>query len=313
MPTGQGPPARLTVGGQAPGGQPGHVDRGLPVPELTDVEVVHLPVQGVQAVVAEQVVTRRLHEALALHHPAPLRLVARASRIRLEHGAGGLLQLEQQRVGGVPAGHQDDPVPGPHAAHPDDFAGQAGETVGLDQGPQVRLKAPAVLLQERADHRDIPLPLLLVEQLLDRDHQGRRADEPQFAAALTAKPAERTQVVVSQRLAHRLLDRALAPVAFHRGHPLLQLDGREPGVPHLEVASSGEVEHRLPVGPYRREHRDLPFTLSELQIPARDLDARRTTLDVPLDRAGPGRVSSKSLSPNTRARSGVSNMPKLSR
>ena len=79
-----------------------------------------------------------LHEALALHHPAPLRLVAGASRVRLEDRAARLLQLEQQRVAGVPTGQQDGPVPGAHASHPDDLAGHRGKAVRLREGAKVR-------------------------------------------------------------------------------------------------------------------------------------------------------------------------------
>src|ERR1035437_1849233 len=52
---GKGPPARITICGEARRGQPRHVDRGLPVPKLAYIEIVHLTDKGPQAVPAEPV------------------------------------------------------------------------------------------------------------------------------------------------------------------------------------------------------------------------------------------------------------------
>ena len=118
------------------------VRRGLPVPELADVEVACHPVQPRNPVPAEHDVARRLHQALALDDPlAAVRELA-ASEERLEHRALCLLQLQEQRVLVIPAEQQRDPGARADAADADDLAGEVDEAVTLEQ--------PAAVASERA-------------------------------------------------------------------------------------------------------------------------------------------------------------------
>src|SRR3954463_12730552 len=80
-----------------------YLRRGLPVPELADVEVTTLAVDACAPQPAEEDVARRLHEALTLDDALALVAELALVRERLEHRGACLLGLEEQRIGLVPA------------------------------------------------------------------------------------------------------------------------------------------------------------------------------------------------------------------
>ena len=99
----------------------------------------------------------------------------------LEHGALGLLGLEEQRVVGVASQQQDGPCTRPHAADAHDLAGEVGVAVALDQPAAVAGQARTVGPQQRAHALLELLGFPVVEQLLDRHDQRRVRNDPRVA------------------------------------------------------------------------------------------------------------------------------------
>jgi len=70
------------------------------------------------------------------------------------------------------------------------------------------------------------------------------------------------------------------------GHLALQLRGGQTGGPYLDISVLGEPQHRLAIGPDRRQDCGLALGTGEPKIPAGDLDTGGQALDVPLDGTG---------------------------
>src|SRR5580693_1294377 len=120
---GQGVPAHLAVQPQAARNHHPDIERELPVPELPDIEVALLPIQPGHVLPAEEDVTGRLHQALPVDHALALVAVLAGPGVGTEHRVLRLLDLQEERIGVVPAEQQNDPAPGPDAAHADHLAG----------------------------------------------------------------------------------------------------------------------------------------------------------------------------------------------
>ena len=80
--------------------------RRLPVPELAHVVVVGAAVDAVDSLPSEEDVAGGLHQPLTLDHPLAVVGVAALVEERLEHRCLGLLHLQEERVGVVPADQQ---------------------------------------------------------------------------------------------------------------------------------------------------------------------------------------------------------------
>ena len=92
-----------------------------------------MPSMPVAPVPAEEQVAGGLHQPLSLHHPlAVVGLRARA-QVRLEHGAIGLLHLQEQWVVAVAADEQGDPAARADAADTDHLAGHVDDPVPVEQ------------------------------------------------------------------------------------------------------------------------------------------------------------------------------------
>src|SRR5262249_46640678 len=125
----------------------------------------------------QEYVARRLHDALALHHPLAL-VALELGRQLLEHRRAGFLQLQEQR-GAVPAQVQPDGAEGADAADTDHFEGDVLELVSVDKkkpvgwqaflisvkhAPSIEVVAGVALrfemIDERRPIRDARLPAL---------------------------------------------------------------------------------------------------------------------------------------------------------
>jgi hypothetical protein len=85
--------------------------------QLPDLEVVALgPLQ--------KQVASRLHQPEAVHHPLAMVRINTLTRIGLQDGGSGLVDLEEQRI--VDVGHHEhDCAKRAHASHTEDLNGQA--------------------------------------------------------------------------------------------------------------------------------------------------------------------------------------------
>src|ERR1700733_14070535 len=85
--------------------------------------------------------------------PPPLLLVG-VSDLAHELGQNRLLSffgLEEQRVHAVASQHEDDPRPGPHAAHPDHLPGDAGKPELVQEMLPVALQRLAIAADQFMD------------------------------------------------------------------------------------------------------------------------------------------------------------------
>ena len=228
--------------------------RALGVPELPNVEVPLLPVDGADSLPAEQDVGRRLHHALPFDDALTVLAVRALSEERFEHRWLCLLELEEERIGLIAARQEQDPGAGAHAADPDDLTGGVDVSIALEQMPPVmRQRAPV-----RANHapHDVLQVLLLRtgQDVLDRGDQGRIADDPKLAVDRSTELRERSQAVFRAHVGDARLD------ALHllrgRSCPQLLADRRniETRVPDLDVLHSCEAPHRLSVFAHRCSH-----------------------------------------------------------
>src|SRR6266702_2030733 len=133
---------------------------------------------------AEEGIAGRLHQPLPLDDPLPLVAEPSLAGERAEHGWPRLLDLQEQRVGLVPAEHQHDPAPGADAADADHLARDVGELgpVLVEQIPAVGGKRPLVAVdggdQQLLDSRGVHVG---GEQAGQRNHERRVGDDPRLA------------------------------------------------------------------------------------------------------------------------------------
>ncbi len=138
-----------------------HLDlrRAFGVPELADVEVPLYAVDRDDPLPPEHDVGRGLHHPLPLDDALPVLLELALAEKRLEHGRLCLLELEEERIGSVPADHEQDPRAGTDAADTDDLAGGMHVSIALEQLAPVARQRQSI----GADHApDDILELLLL-------------------------------------------------------------------------------------------------------------------------------------------------------
>src|SRR5580693_5401707 len=94
----EGPAAGACVRMQAPLVHRREVSRGLPVPQLANIEVVLLAVEALGALPAKEGVARGVGYPLALDDPLTVVLKLARTQIGLEYGGLCLLGLQHERV-----------------------------------------------------------------------------------------------------------------------------------------------------------------------------------------------------------------------
>jgi hypothetical protein len=105
----EGPGADLAVGLERRRLHQLDFGRSLRVPELADIEVLGLPVDGDDALPAEQDVGRGLHQPLAFDDALPVLIELACAQEGLEHRGLRLFELEKERVVLVAAEQEQDP------------------------------------------------------------------------------------------------------------------------------------------------------------------------------------------------------------
>src|SRR5579875_974012 len=151
---GQGPPADARVEGE-PGRNHG-LDNGraLHVTKLAPVEVTAL-VQTPGP--AEEDVAGGLHHPLSLHHPFAVLAISARPQVLFQHRGRGLLDLEEERLTGVPALEQGDERPRADAADADHLARRVDDLEAFEQGPAVVLQGGTVTAELFTDRaRGLP-------------------------------------------------------------------------------------------------------------------------------------------------------------
>ena len=235
---------------------------------------------------AEHDVAGRLHEPLPGGHPLALVGVLAGADVLGEHGGVGFLDLQQQRVRTVAAEHEQDPAAGAHAADTDDLAGHVHELELLEQGAPVGFQGLRVQVDRFGDLRGEPVPVGVVEQVVDPLEQRRVGHDLAAAGHHSGEFLEGLQAVAALRLGHggrQLLafglGQVVGEVGLDAGHVGL-------GVPDGEVAQGREVAHRAAVGGHGGPHDGGAFLAGEPVLPAGDDQAGRQPFDVPFPRAG---------------------------
>ncbi len=225
----------------------------------------------------EEDVARGLHEALAGHDPLPMVAEPALGEVPFEHGALGLLHLEEERIGVVATCEQRDEATRADAPDADHLPRQVDELVLLQEMLAVVLERATVLTEEGLD---------LDGELgrFDADDERWIVDDPRPAVDDGRELRERLQAVLRPGLRHHGVSvRLRIPARGRGGQDLL---GRDVAIPDVEVAHAGELGHPRPVGLNRR-HRRLPSgALREPDRARPDHEARGHPLHVPLPRPG---------------------------
>ncbi len=216
---------------------------------------MHLPVAAWDAGPAEEDVGGRLQQALALDHaPAVMLVVARADE-RLEHRGAGLLDLQEQRVAGVPPDEQRHPAAGADAADSHHLAGDVDEPVAIEQLPSVGRQALAVAGERLTDPLGQHLTVLGAEEIVDPLQHGRVVEEAQFTVHDRGQLGQRLEAGLRAGLA----DVALEPLErrLRRGGPRLDGDvlDAQPRTDDLQVAHRRQLGHPLAVPDDGGRHR----------------------------------------------------------
>src|SRR4051794_19777991 len=286
MGTCQGPTAELRVLEHSLRGHRLDLRRALPVPELPDVVVVRLAVDALlDREPAEKDVARRLHQPLPLDDPPALLLERALPREALEHRRLGLLDLQEERVLGVPAEQEHDPGAGTDAAHADHLSRQVHVAIAVGQMADVPVERAAIGVQEIRDHPLDQLHLLSGPKLSDGNDDRRVADDPEIPIDRMGEPVEGPQAVLALRLRKGLV--VLVGVLLADPGPEL-LEGLEVEalVPDVDRPHRREPAHLTPV--FAGGARDGGAAIARLEAAVEpcDLEARGQALDVPLERAG---------------------------
>src|SRR6266852_925490 len=263
------------------------VDRGLPVPELADVEVVRAAVELFLRVnPAEEDVARGLHQALTHHDSLPVCRERTSPEQWFEHRWLRLLDLEKERVSGVATEEQHHPGACSDTPDADDFSGEIGVAETLNQRLPLGWKRSTVAAEERAEERLETGFVLAVVELDERDDQRWIRDEPPFSVDGLGQSCEREHPIVSVPLRLRQSEHPPELLVVCLQQLLVDRFRVEPRIPDVQFTHRGESPHRLPVRAHGRAHGVLAFSAREVALSSGDLEARRQAFDVPLERAG---------------------------
>ena len=267
-------------------------------------------VPGLQAIPAEQLIARRLHEPLPFHDPATLRLVDRRLRVRLEHRALRLLELQDERVDSCPGPSSGRPTRGSPRCPPRRPCGRCGRT-GIAR-PRTSVGAGSRGTDEGTmDYLHVPGTLITIQQLLDGDEQRRCAHEPDLPVDVLEVPFEGPQMVPAQRLLNLAIT-SFEALASARAASFATVPRRAAARTRPRDAPLGELLHRLPIGADRPCDRRLALVGGQAECPSRrsrssPRAARRPT------RRGPGASRRNRSGRRSAIRSGVSKRPKFNR
>ena len=206
--------------------------------------------------------------------------------VRLENGGVCLLHLEEQRIVGIATEHQDDPRARADAAHANHLACHVDEAVAVDESrPRPGHRAPVSV--QVFTHLALEVAAAdVLEELPDGDDERRVVDDPQGPVDVLGQTREGAHAVLRPGLAGSAVEPLLLPPSPHGFESREHVSLVEPRVPDIDRTSVRERMHRLAVAAGRRAHRRAPVARPKPAVPARDLDACRKPLDVPLERAG---------------------------
>ena len=150
--------------------------------------------------------------------------------------------------------------------------------------------------EQLLDQRSGVLPFRSrLDQVLDRDDDGRVGDDPQLAVDLVCSLGEHPGAVARPRLRDHFLKRLALDFADPLDADLLadQLE-QHPGfqvvVPGVQAPHPGGLAHPVPVLRDPGHDDGAPVGRGEAAVASHDLEAGREALDVPFPRAGQGLV-----------------------
>ena len=130
------------------------------------------------------------------------------------------------------------------------------------------------------------LVLPVRKQVLDRDDQGRIADEPWLPVNHLHEFVEGLHAVLGPGLRYILLE-PLHRLGLHlRAHQSVHLLDVQAGIPDVELLHLCHVLHRLAIGPGHCQIDRLALFGVEVTIASGDSEAGHQPFDVPLERTG---------------------------
>ena len=124
------------------------------------------------------------------------------------------------------------------------------------------------------------------KQVLDRDDQGRIADELRLAVDHLHEFVEGLHAVLGPGFGHILLEPLHRLRLQLRAHQSVHLVDVQAGVPDVELLHLCHVQHRLAIGPGHCQIDRLALLGVEATIASGDGEAGHQPFDVPLERAG---------------------------
>ena len=278
MPLGERPRAQLPVGQQVRLVHRVDVHGPLPVAQLAPVERAALrPVAP-----AEEDVAGRLGEALAGHHALALVLIAAALQVRLEYGAAGLLDLEEQHIVDVTPREHADEAARPHGAHAHDLQRQVLEPVPREQLDHVAVQRVAVRVVVHAHAAVEVADVEALRQVAERDDKRGLRDDGAPAVLHYGQLGGRLGCIPAGGASGRPLGVGPEHRVVDAGEDLV---GAHLRVPRGQCVHAGEPAHEVTVGARTRERDGSRLLPAEAVAAGSDDEAGDEPLHVPLERA----------------------------
>ena len=169
----------------------------------------------------------------------------------LEHRGFCLLDLYEERVVVVTPEHERNPRSGSDAPDADDLSCQVDESIALQQATSIARQGAAIGTHRPMNHVLDLLGFQIIEQLLDRHDEWRIALDPKLPVHLAGELGQGLQPVLrlssgylSLEVRHDIATSVVTPTCHDARHV-------EPLIPDIEVSLTGELSHRLAVGPDR--------------------------------------------------------------
>ena len=248
--------------------------------DLHVAELAHIVVPSVQRAPADEDVGGALQGPFPPDHPLAMVFMAAWPGVRLVHRGSRLLDLEEQRVVAAAALEQHQIDPHADTADADDLADHIDQREPVEQTPEVLLQGQAIPGEELVDE----VGLLFV---IDGDANRRILVDPRPAVDHAGELAEGALARADLRL---LLDVGRQGAAVRRFEVLDQVIDGDAVVPDVQLGRIGISPHALAVGRRRRHHRGLGDARLVPGGAGRHHQARRQTLEIPLEGAGQGFV-----------------------
>ena len=250
-------------------------DRPLEIAHLT--HVIGQPVDGGPA---KQRVAERLHQTLAIDHPAAFmraEIVRLLGHIGRMHRGCGLLDLQKKRIVTVIAEQHHAPGPKPHTAHADHPMGHIGHRIALQHEATLGRQGFEIVVQACRD--------AIAGRRVRAGQYRRLVDEAvPFDLVMAGHTLQKRRIVglpgLFFGLAKQQVDlRIRRPFRWHVGH---QFGDRGAALPQREHRQGRAAMHDGPIAGHRAAHRMRSLRGIQADLAPGDFNARGQAFEVPL-------------------------------